>query len=119
MGWKAFVASIVGSLAWPSVVTLLLFLLRGQIASLAQRLEELTLPGGAKAKFRGQLDLARQQAEETGLESGPAVPLTADDPYVDLANRYPAAAVLQSFKEVEAAILRYNERFTTAKRHIP
>jgi hypothetical protein len=48
MDWKQFFASMVGSLAWPVVVVALLVLLRKHLASMAERLEELTLPGGAR-----------------------------------------------------------------------
>jgi hypothetical protein len=61
MDWLTFLSNLVGSLAWPSVVIVLLIILRRQISALASRLEELTLPGGAKAKFAKLLDEARQQ----------------------------------------------------------
>jgi hypothetical protein len=64
MDWKQFFASMVGSLAWPVVVVALLVLLRKHLASMAERLEELTLPGGAKAKFDRQLDAARTESEK-------------------------------------------------------
>lgn len=51
MNWLQFFASIIGSLAWPSVIIALLLILRKQIAGLAERVKELTLPGGIKATF--------------------------------------------------------------------
>ncbi|MBB2959824.1 hypothetical protein [Methylobacterium sp. R2-1] len=63
MDWLQFFSSIIASLAWPSVVALLLILLRSQLASLAQRLEELTLPGGAKASFKELIQEAKTSAE--------------------------------------------------------
>lgn len=50
-----FASSIIGSIAWPLVVALLLFLLRHQLAALAKRVEEITFPGGGGAKFRDEV----------------------------------------------------------------
>jgi hypothetical protein len=46
-----FIASIIGSLAWPSVVLVVLWYNRQRLASLPDWIEELTLPGGTKIKF--------------------------------------------------------------------
>jgi hypothetical protein len=66
MDWKSFIASIVGSLAWPSVVVTLLILLREQIGSLAEHLQELSLPVGARASFEKQLETARKSQNRRG-----------------------------------------------------
>jgi hypothetical protein len=50
MDWLQFIASIIGSLAWPSVIIALLFILRRQIVSLVVRMEELAF-AGVKMKF--------------------------------------------------------------------
>lgn len=62
MDWLQFFSSIIGSLAWPAVVAYLLYLLRAQLGSLAARLTELTLPGGAKALFKEGLIAAKDEA---------------------------------------------------------
>ena len=62
MDWLTFISKLIGDLAWPAVVVCLLLLLRPYLGGLAQRLEELTLPGGARAKFRDDLEAAREQA---------------------------------------------------------
>jgi hypothetical protein len=46
-----FIASIIGSLAWPGVVLVVLWYNRQRLASLPDWIEELTLPGGTKIKF--------------------------------------------------------------------
>jgi hypothetical protein len=51
MDWLEFIASIVGSLAWPGVVLIFLWINRGHLANLLDWIEELTLPGGFKFKF--------------------------------------------------------------------
>jgi hypothetical protein len=63
MDWLQFFASIIGSLAWPSVVVALLFMLRGQMAGLVGRLEELAF-GGAKAKFAMALEQGKANTEQ-------------------------------------------------------
>ena len=63
MDWLTFSSNVVGSLAWPLVVIGLLILLRGHLAGLAERLEELSLPGGARARFAKQLDEARSRLD--------------------------------------------------------
>jgi len=73
MDWKAFIAAIVGSLAWPIVVLSLLITLRKQLVGLAERLQEFSL-GGAKATFEKQLETARKEAEKLpppSASSGP------------------------------------------------
>lgn len=61
MGLLEFIASIIGSLAWPGVVLVVLWYNRKRLANLPDWLEELTLPGGAKIKFVRALEKARAQ----------------------------------------------------------
>lgn len=108
MDWLQFFASIVSSLAWPALVAVLLLLLKGQLAGLAERLEELTLPGGAKAKFERGLAKAISTSEQ--IERSPGIQETAppqpENAYLQLAKSFPEAAVLESFKEVEALLIK-------------
>jgi hypothetical protein len=106
MDWKQFFASMVGSLAWPVVVVALLVLLRKHLASMAERLEELTLPGGAKAKFDRQLDAARTESEkiivpEAAETEKPSIILSDE---AQLANKFPEAAVSEAFRHLEVLI---------------
>jgi len=104
--WKQFFASMIGSLAWPVVVVALLILLRKHLASMAERLEELTLPGGAKAKFDRQLDVARTESEriivpDVAETEGPSLTLSDE---AQLANKFPEAAVSEAFRRLEVLI---------------
>ncbi len=112
MDWLQFIASLVGSLAWPLVVALLLILLRGQLSGLAERLEELTLPGGAKAKFEKQLAKAIVTSEQ--IDWAPDVqhiqPQQAGGESLQLAKAFPEAAVLEAFKEVESLLIKIRSR---------
>ena len=103
MDWLQFIAAVVGHLAWPVVLLVLLFLLRTQIASLAFQLEELTLPGGAKAKFDKQLDQARQESEKVQIERSDAIPDQSQsrDRDAELAEKFPEAAVVEAFRKLE------------------
>lgn len=104
MDWKQFFASLVGSLAWPVVVVSLLILLRRQLAGMAERLEELTLPGGAKARFDRHLHAAQTQSEKIIVPQVAATesPFVSDE--AQLANKFPEAAVSEAFRHLEVLI---------------
>jgi hypothetical protein len=118
LDWLQFTSSLIAALAWPSVAVVLLILLRKQLGSLATRLEELTLPGGAKAKFKEQLESSRDKAEEVALDTSqgqlekqPGL----DDAFLELAKRFPEAAVAQAWKEIEEVLLQIRERLSTTQ----
>jgi len=69
MDWLQFFASIVGSLAWPMVLSVFLWMIRNQLPILLSRIIELHLPGGAKAIFAEALDSARDVAEAVRPEA--------------------------------------------------
>jgi hypothetical protein len=50
MDWLQFIAAVIGHLAWPIVVLIVLFALRKHLGSLAERILELSF-GGAKVTF--------------------------------------------------------------------
>jgi hypothetical protein len=54
MDWLQFVATVIGHLAWPSVVIVLLIVLRRHLGSLAERMEEFSF-GGAKVVWKKKL----------------------------------------------------------------
>lgn len=110
----AFIASIIGSLAWPAVIVVLLVFLRPHLSDLASRLAEVSFPGGAKATFLKKLESAREQSEQLVseqpknlLRSPPRVAedLRPKDPALELAADFPEAAVVQAFRNVERTIL--------------
>lgn len=114
MDWLQFLSSVIGSLAWPLVVLVLLVLLRRHLGPLAGRLEELSLPGGAKAKFKEQLESGRQSAETVALDAPNAIerPVSPamDGTFLELAKNYPDAAISQAWKEVEDVLLEIRGR---------
>ncbi|MEH2592224.1 hypothetical protein [Bradyrhizobium sp. AZCC 1721] len=117
MDWKAFIAAIVGSLAWPIVVLSLLFILRKQLVALAERLQEFSL-GGAKATFEKQLETARKEAEKLPPSSPSPdeipddqriVPLTDEKKFLRLANEFPEAAITEVYKDIEGILFRIGD----------
>lgn len=63
MDWKQFFAAVMGHLAWPTVAAVFLLMCRRQIASLAERLSELSY-GGAKLTFEQKLALGANLIEK-------------------------------------------------------
>jgi hypothetical protein len=122
MDTLTFVSSLVGSLVWPVVVIVLLVLLRPRLEGLADRLQELSLPGGTKAKFEKRLDAARRESEKVSAggrsakrKSGSDKSLL-NDPYVALATSHPDLAILESFKEVEHVIMEFWDKVPGVKK---
>lgn len=104
-----FVSSVVSSVAWPLVAVFFLWQLRPYIIALAERVEEISLPGGGKAKFVRVFEAAREDAEE--LDTGDVAPQPAEagqgleEAYLNFAYSFPEAAVMQSFIELEKFIM--------------
>lgn len=119
MDWLTFISKTVGDLEWPGIALLLLWWLRPHLGGLAARLEELTLPGGAKAKFRQELEEAKEKAITVydftaSVEAVPhhgAEPVGAETRYIQLAAMFPEAAILQSYQEIERIIQDHSNKF--------
>jgi hypothetical protein len=114
MDWLQFISSIVTAFAWPSVVIILMILLRKQLVSLAMSLEEVTLPGGAKAKFTHELEASKETAETIASSRSEVVAtaadLAAEKSFLELAKNSPPAAVGEAWKRVEEVLLDVRER---------
>jgi hypothetical protein len=109
MDWNQALSGVATSFAWPMVVIAFILIARQPIIGLVARLEELTLPGGARAKFRQQLEDVRGKTEELVLATK-TTPLRTNLPNVsstdlELTNHFPEAAVLKSFQTIEQEIL--------------
>jgi hypothetical protein len=119
MDWMQWTASLAASLGWPSVVIVFLVLVRKQLAGLAGRIEELTLPGGVSAKFGKALGENRDKVETARLaETAPQASLGqshARDRDWALAQEFPEAAVMKSFNSIEEAIAENSDKLPSAK----
>ncbi|QUS40516.1 hypothetical protein RPMA_18010 [Tardiphaga alba] len=102
-----FTAALVGSLAWPAVVVVLLYLLRKQITGLAERLKELSLPGGMKATFEKELQVGREIVEQIPVAPAPqlAPPAPEEDNKLHrLAIEAPDGAIVLAYIELEKTL---------------
>jgi hypothetical protein len=116
--WKQFVASLIGSLAWPIAVVLLAAIFRNQIR---EKLSQIKKFGAAGVNFEisEQVKEVQKAGEAVELEQAdePRDAIVLDPGLVLLAKNFPEAAVLQSFKDVEAVLLRIRQRLPSDKPH--
>jgi hypothetical protein len=119
--WLGFFASVIGSLAWPVIVALVLYLLRHTISpafeSLVGRLSKVTIQGGTAVEFGKELAEARDKGDEAAVRMAATKPeqlprphlvpepITPNDPFVALAKLSPPAAIVEAFKEVERVLI--------------
>lgn len=113
MDWRSFIASLVGSLSWPIVLVVLLIVLRKQIAGLADRLHEITIPGGGKASFERKIEKAREETEGLILESQldlEALSPRANEPiekdFIEMAEAIPEYVVVAAYADVEKLLVQ-------------
>jgi hypothetical protein len=103
MGWLEFLASIIGSLAWPGVVLVVLWYNRQRLANLPDLIDELTLPGGAKIKFVRALARASVEANLLASEAPDIAQAKGEvesEASSELVGQFPEAVVVQSFIEI-------------------
>jgi hypothetical protein len=67
MDWLQFIAAVIGHLAWPVVVLIIVFAVRKHLRSLAERILELSF-GGATVKFDKLLTKGAELIEQTTEE---------------------------------------------------
>lgn len=119
MGALEFIAALVGSLAWPLVVVVLVLLLRvpiGKMLSGEHPVKSLKAgPAGLEVEFDTRLETARQELEDARAER-PALPAPQKRPAIEaarddfmfemsqLAQIRPEAVVGLSFARLEASL---------------
>lgn len=106
MDWLEFTSSIVSSVAWPLAFVTAAVVFKNPLQELLKRMTDVEL-WGSKATFASELKKAEKTAHKIRRVSGKvgtAPAIARDDEYLKLAERYPGAAVLQSFKKVEAVL---------------
>ena len=118
MDWKQFVASIFSSLAWPIAIIVLAILFKNQIR---EKLAQIRKFGAAGVNFEiaEQVKEVQRAGEAVELEqtNGPRDAIELDPGLMILAKSFPEAAVLQSFKGIEAVLLRIRQRLPDNKPH--
>ena len=100
MGWKAFIADVVRSLAWPLVVTLALWIFRDSIQRLVQRL--------AKLKHKDTEIEFENAIKEIQIDF-PVAPRASNQPTAEsdtlyrLAEVSPRSAIIEAWRMLESA----------------
>lgn len=104
VNWLAFWASVIGSLAWPVAIIVVVLIFRKQLLRIAPWLRELEV-GNVKMKFAEELAKATDAAEAIPAPNASAAappPVTDND--LVLAEHAPIGLVLQSWMNVENAL---------------
>jgi hypothetical protein len=111
-------ASVIGSLAWPSAILISLVIFRKPIARLIGQIKKVGAAGW-NVELSGQIEDVREQAERVEAETKePPADVVALDPAVlQLVQKFPEAAVLQEYKELESVILQIRARLPDNKPH--
>lgn len=102
MDWLQFLASIVGSLAWPLAAVLCVLLLRQELLRVLQRLKRVKY-GDAEAEFGEKLEEVEEEIAE--LPTPASLPAKAQLKLKELERFSYNSAVFVSWLEVESAIL--------------
>jgi hypothetical protein len=113
MGALEFIASIIGSLAgligslaWPALVGILLWFNRHRLANLSGWIKEVTFPGGPTIKFQEGVTALAETPEQVKLLQVQDAQAKDNivDPLADLAKRFPEITVIEIFREVERTL---------------
>lgn len=105
MDWVGFIASIVGSLAWPGALVALVLILRTPIRGLLPLLQRLKYKE-LEIEFGRRVEEVKQELAQE-LPPGAVQPISdaSRDALLRLAEVSPRAAVLEAWREVELAAL--------------
>jgi hypothetical protein len=103
MDWLQFTAVIIGHVAWPFVVIVLLIVLRKRLGALADRLQEFSF-GGAKITLEKNLQQGAAIIEQIPVAAG-AEPSAIEErdrgPLQNLAMQSPEGAIIMAYIEIE------------------
>jgi hypothetical protein len=112
MGKLDFIASLVGSLAWPIAAVIIALVFHKQIGLLLAKVKTLKW-GDAAVDFTDKLDKAENKAEAiAGQTNSNDTPLVAapSERFHQLLSISPNAAILDSWSEVESEIKKLGKR---------
>lgn len=131
--WLDFWSSLIGSLAWPLTVLVILIVFHAELVklltALRNRIPSMTsmkLPGGVEAAWTPEAveNLSRVVVESTpssdAINGDPVAPARPDDDKsVELAHVLPSAGVINAFLSVERAVADYLRRLDIPYRFSP
>lgn len=111
MDWKQFIASIIGSLAWPVATVLIAYLFKDQIRRLIAHIRKIGA-GGVSVELSEKVEEAVDAGQVVQAEKGLSPPdvVGLDPTLLQLVKSFPEAALIQSFKELETLILKIRQR---------
>jgi hypothetical protein len=111
MDWKQFLASVIRSLAWPVAAVIVVYVFKDQLRLLIGHIKKIGA-GGVNVELSEKVEEAVDAGEVVQAEKGLVAPdvIGLDPTLLQLAKSFPEAALIQSFKELEALILQIRER---------
>lgn len=118
MDWMQFLSSVIGSLAWPLSMAIIVLNFKPEIKRLLLLIKKIGA-GGVAFEIADQVKEIQKAGEAVVLEQRDEIPVIAEiDPtLINLAKNFPEAAVSQSFKALEAVLLRIRQRLPDGKPH--
>ena len=105
MDWLTFIATVIGSLAWPSAVVLLVLALRKPIKELLPLLQRVKYKEFELEFGRRVEEVGEEVARELPAETVAALPADGSSTFTRLAEISPRSAVLEAWADVELAAL--------------
>jgi hypothetical protein len=103
LDYLTILANVIGSIAWPVAIVVVVLVFRKQLVRLVGRVKAVSGPAGIGATFADELEKTREAAEASLTVESAATPpaLVEDDPFLSLAKSYPEAAVMNAYKELD------------------
>jgi hypothetical protein len=107
MDWMQFLASVVGSVAWPAAALAIVYLFKDQLRLLIAHIKKIGA-AGVNVELSEKVEEAVDAGEVVQAEKGLVAPdvVGLDPTLLQLVKSFPEAALIQSFKELEALILK-------------
>lgn len=107
MDWMQFLASVVGSVAWPAAALAIVYLFKDQLRLLIAHIKKIGA-AGVNVELSEKVEEAVDAGEVVRAEKGLVAPdvVGLDPTLLQLVKSFPEAALIQSFKELEALILK-------------
>jgi len=111
MDWKQFIASAIGSVAWPAAIVAIVYAFKDQLRILIVQIRRIGA-AGVNVELSEKVGEAVDAGEVVQVEKGLVAPdvIGLDPTLLQLAKSFPEAALIQSFKELEALILKLRAR---------
>lgn len=113
-----FAASVIGAIAWPLAAVVIVFVFKEQLRHFLSQIRKFGA-AGVNVELAEEVQQAQRAGEAVELERGdvPEHATVLDPALVNLAQSFPEAAVLQSFKGLEGTLLRIRQKLPDDKPH--